>query len=362
MKKTVLSGIQPSGNLHIGNYIGALSQWVGMQDNYDCLTMIADLHALTLPQDPKLLPEKIKETVAVFLAAGIDPEKSHIFIQSQNADHAYLAWIFNTIIPMGWLNRMTQYKDKSKKQIEDLKKIPDEYFVNGQKKSLNNQEAIAQIKKMDGLRDDLTSVGLFDYPALMAADILLYDADEVPVGEDQKQHLEITRDIAERFNKLYGDTFKLPSPRISKDTARIMSLQNPDRKMSKSDNDPLGTINILDSEAEIREKIKKAVTDSGSKIGEQGSAAITNLLTIYAGIKNLTFEEALKLNGGKSYSEFKTDLAEAIVAELSPVRERYEEIRKDEGYINDVLSKGLEYAMGISGKKVQEVREKVGLI
>jgi len=327
MKKVVLSGIQPSGNLHIGNYIGALSQWVGMQDNYDCLTMIADLHALTLPQDPKLLPEKIKETVAVFLAAGIDPEKSHIFIQSQNADHAYLAWIFQTITTVGQLERMTQYKDKAQKQGSES-----------------------------------ASVGLLTYPTLMAADILLYDADEVPVGEDQKQHIEITRDIAERFNKLYGDTFKLPSPRISKDTARIMSLQNPDRKMSKSDNDPLGTINILDSEAEIREKIKKAVTDSGSKIGEQGSAAITNLLTIYAGIKNLTFEEALKLNGGKSYSEFKTDLAEAIVAELSPVREKYEEIRKDEGYINDVLSKGLEYAMGISGKKVQEVREKVGLI
>ena|SRR3989344_1980660 len=327
MKKVVLSGIQPSGNLHIGNYIGALSQWVGMQDNYDCLTMIADLHALTLPQDPKPLPEKIKETVAVFLAAGIDPEKSHIFIQSQNADHAYLAWIFQTITTVGQLERMTQYKDKAQKQGSES-----------------------------------ASVGLLTYPTLMAADILLYDADEVPVGEDQKQHIEITRDIAERFNKLYGDTFKLPSPRISKDTARIMSLQNPDRKMSKSDNDPLGTINILDSEAEIREKIKKAVTDSGSKIGEQGSAAITNLLTIYAGIKNLTFEEALKLNGGKSYSEFKTDLAEAIVAELSPVREKYEEIRKDEVYINDVLSKGLEYAMGISGKKVQEVREKVGLI
>ena len=327
MKKVVLSGIQPSGNLHIGNYIGALSQWVGMQETYDCITMIADLHALTLPQDPKPLPEKIKETVAVFLAAGIDPEKSHIFIQSQNADHAYLAWIFQTITTVGQLERMTQYKDKAQKQGSES-----------------------------------ASVGLLTYPTLMAADILLYDADEVPVGEDQKQHIEITRDIAERFNKMYGETFRLPQPRISKDTARIMSLQNPDRKMSKSDNDPLGTINILDSEAEIREKIKKAVTDSGSKIGEQGSAAITNLLTIYAGIKNLTFEEALKLNGGKSYSEFKTDLAEAIVAELSPVREKYEEIRKDEGYINDVLSKGLEYAMGISGKKVQEVREKVGLI
>lgn len=327
MKKTVLSGIQPSGNLHIGNYIGALSQWVAMQDGYDCITMIADLHALTVPQDPKLLPEKIKETVAVFLAAGIDPEKSHIFIQSQNADHAYLAWIFQTITGLGQLERMTQFKDKAQKQGTDS-----------------------------------ASVGLLTYPTLMAADILLYDADEVPVGEDQKQHLEITRDIAEKFNKLYGETFKLPNPRIPKDSARIMSLQNPERKMSKSDNDPLGTINILDSEEQIREKIKKAVTDSGSKIGEQGSAAITNLVTIYAAMKDLSFEEALKLNEDKSYGEFKTDLAEAVVSRLSPIRKKYEEIIKDEVRLNEVLSMGLEYSMERTTKKIQEVREKVGLI
>lgn len=327
MKKIVLSGIQPSGNLHIGNYIGALSQWVGMQDGYDCITMIADLHALTLPQDPKVLSQKIKETVAVFLASGIDPEKSHIFIQSQNADHAYLAWIFQTITGLGQLERMTQYKDKAQKQGTET-----------------------------------ASVGLLTYPTLMAADILLYDADEVPVGEDQKQHLEITRDIAEKFNKLYGEVFKLPNPRIPKDSARIMSLQNPDRKMSKSDNDPLGTINILDSEEEIREKIKKAVTDSGSEVGEQGSGAITNLLEIYGAMKDLNFEESLKLNEGKSYAVFKADLADATVARLLPIKQKYEEIKQDENYLNDTLSKGLEYAMDKSTKKIQEVRTKIGLI
>src|SRR3989344_1163443 len=191
MKKVVLSGIQPSGNLHIGNYIGALSQWVGMQDNYDCLTMIADLHALTLPQDPKLLPEKIKETVAVFLAAGIDPEKSHIFIQSQNADHAYLAWILNTVTPMGQLERMTQFKDKSRRIV--LK------YKNKVGKEIRRQTLTPEESRQYQL--DRINVGLFDYPVLMAADILLYDADEVPVGEDQKQQIEITRDIAERFNK-----------------------------------------------------------------------------------------------------------------------------------------------------------------
>ncbi len=325
--KTVFSGIQPSGNLHIGNYIGALSQWVKMQDGFDCLYCIVDLHAITIPQDPKVLREKVKETAAIYLAAGVDPKKSHIFIQSQNADHSYLAWIFNTIIPMGWLNRMTQYKDKSAKQETQTE-----------------------------------SVGLFDYPALMAADILLYDTDEVPVGEDQKQHIELTRDIAEKFNKTFGDTFRIPSPRISKDTARIMSLQNPEKKMSKSETDPLGTINILDTKEEIREKVKKAVTDSGSKIGEQGSTAITNLLTIYAAMKDITFDESLKINEGKNYSEFKSDLADVLVARLSPIRQKYEEIRKDETYLNEVLSKGLEYAMGKSTAKIAIVREKVGLI
>ncbi len=325
--KTVFSGIQPSGNLHIGNLIGALNQWVKMQEGHDCIFCIVDLHAITVPQDPKVLREKIKEVAAIYLACGIDPKKSHIFIQSQNADHPYLAWVFNTITPIGWLNRMTQYKDKSAKQDTDA-----------------------------------SSVGLFDYPALMAADILLYDTDEVPVGEDQKQHIEFTRDVAEKFNKTFGETFKLPNPKISAETARIMSLQNPDSKMSKSDIDPLGTINILDSEEEIREKVKKAVTDSDSKIGERGSAALTNLLVIYSALKDIDLETSISENDGKSYSVFKEDLSNLLVDKLNPIRQKYEEIRKDEKYLNETLSKGLEFAMGKSTKKIRDVREKVGLI
>lgn len=325
--KTVFSGIQPSGNLHIGNLIGALNQWVKMQEDHDCIFCIVDLHAITVPQDPKVLKEKVKEVAAIYLASGIDPKKSNIFIQSQNADHPYLAWIFNTIIPIGWLNRMTQYKDKSSKQ-----------------------------------ETDASSVGLFDYPALMAADILLYDTDEVPVGEDQKQHIELTRDIAEKFNKTFGQTFKLPNAKISKETARIMSLQNPDKKMSKSDIDPLGTINILDSDNEISEKVKKAVTDSGEKVGEQGSPGLSNLLVIYAALKDIDLKASIEENDGKSYSAFKNDLALLLVGKLSPIRKKYEEIRGDETYLNEVLSKGLEFAMGKSTKKIRDVREKVGLI
>ena len=325
--KTVFSGIQPSGNLHIGNYIGAISQWVKMQEGNSCIFCIVDLHAITVPQDPKVLREKVKEVAAIYLASGIDPKKSHIFIQSQNADHPYLAWIFNTILSMGQLQRMTQYKEKKSKHEEESE-----------------------------------SVGLFDYPALMASDILLYDPDEVPVGEDQKQHIELTRDIAEKFNKTFGETFKLPNPRISKDTARIMSLQSPDKKMSKSDIDPLGTINILDSDDEISEKVKKAVTDSGSKVGENGSAGLSNLLTIYAALKDVSLEASVSENDGKSYSAFKNDLALLLISKLSPVRKKYEEIRGDENYLNEVLSQGLEFAMGKSTKKIRDVRERVGLI
>lgn len=325
--KTVFSGIQPSGNLHIGNYIGAISQWVKMQESHDCIFCIVDLHAITVPQDPKVLKEKVREIAAIYLSAGIDPKKSHIFVQSQNPDHPYLAWIFNTVTPMGWLNRMTQYKEKQAKQ-----------------------EAQAE------------SVGLFDYPALMAADILLYDTDEVPVGEDQKQHIELTRDIAEKFNKTFGETFKLPNPKIQKETARIMSLQNPDNKMSKSDKDPLGTINILDSEEEIRTKVKKAVTDSASKVGDQGSPSITNLLTIYAAFKDIDFNTSISENEGKSYSQFKTDLADLVVSKLSPIRQKYEEIMKDQGQLDKVLAEGLEFALSKSNKKILDVKQKVGLI
>lgn len=323
--KTIFSGVQPSGNLHIGNYIGALRQWVNVQEGNDALFCIVDLHAITVPQDPKALREKVLEVAALYLACGIDPKKAHIFIQSENPDHSYLAWILNTITPFGQLQRMTQFKEKSQKHEENL--------------------------------------GLFDYPVLMASDILLYQTDEVPVGEDQKQHIELTRDLAERFNKRFGETFKLPNPVIQSQTARIMSLQNPASKMSKSDTNPLGTINLLDTEEQIREKIKKAVTDSYSKVSkDQGSEAIANLLTIYSAFKGISFNKAQDEMEGKAYSELKNSLTEVVLETLLPIREKYEEIRKDEKALRDILDEGREYAISKSSKTLLEVKQKVGLI
>lgn len=326
MSKVVFSGVQPSGNLHIGNYVGALRNWVKIQENNDAIFCIVDLHAITVPQDPKILKEKILEVAALYIASGIDPEKSHIFVQSENPDHTYLAWILNCITPFGQLERMTQFKDKSDKYQQS------------------------------------TTAGLFDYPVLMAADILLYQTDEVPVGQDQKQHIELTRDIAEKFNSKFGTVFKLPNPVIQNETARIMSLQDPANKMSKSANDPLGTILLLDSDEEIRTKIKKAVTDSNSHISRDfGSESIANLVTIYAAFNNQTLEKAYEELDGKSYGEFKTLLADLVANELSKIREKYNEIRKDEVYLRQVLDKGREYAITKSSETLTQVKQKVGL-
>ena len=326
MDKVIFSGVQPSGNLHIGNYIGVLKQWVKMQVYTESIFCIVDLHAITSPQDPKILKEKILEAVALYLACGIDPKKAHIFVQSENPDHTSLAWILNCITPFGQLERMTQFKDKSGQQKEG------------------------------------TTAGLFDYPVLMAADILLYQTDEVPVGEDQKQHIELTRDLAEKFNKTFGQTFKLPAPLIQKETARIMSLQNPASKMSKSDNNPLGTINLLDSEEDIRGKIKKAVTDSGSHISkDKGSAGLSNLLIIYSAFKNQNLEQSLDELEGKSYGEFKSILADLVVLELSQIQKKYSQIRGDEAYLRQVLDEGREYSLQKSSQTLQLVKEKVGL-
>ncbi len=325
MSKVVFSGIQPSGNLHIGNYIGAISQWVKMQDSTESIFCIVDLHAITVPQDRAALKEKVSEVAALYLACGINPEKSHIFIQSESPNHAYLAGILNTITPFGQLERMTQFKEKSEKN-----------------------EANA---------------GLFDYPVLMAADILLYQTNEVPVGVDQKQHIELTRDLAEKFNSKFGDTFKLPAPIISKETARIMSLQNPDSKMSKSDKNPLVTINLLDLEDEIREKIKKAVTDSGSNISRDASSeGLSNLLSIYSAFKNQDLTSTYEQVEGKSYGEFKTLLADLVVESLLEIQKKYKEIRSDEGLLRKVLDKGRDFAIEKSSKTLQLVKEKVGLI
>ena len=350
--KTVFSGVQPSGNLHIGNYIGALGQWVKIQENADAIFCIVDLHAITVSQDPKILKEKVLEVAALYLACGIDPKKAHIFIQSENPDHPYLAWLLNTITPFGQLKRMTQFKEKSKRYVLKYKK--------------NGQEVGRKVitrEEYEEYSRNKASTGLFDYPVLMAADILLYQTDEVPVGEDQKQHIELTRDLAEKFNKKYGETFKLPNPVIQKETARIMSLQNPLSKMSKSDKDPLGTINLLDSEEQIREKVKKAVTDSDSAISfSPDKPAISNLLTIYgvlSGESPLAAEEAFK---GKNYSELKGLLANKLVKKLSEIQKKYKEIRSDDKLLRQILDEGKEYAKIKSSQTLKTVKEKMGLI
>lgn len=324
ISKTIFSGVQPSGNLHIGNYIGALKQWVTLQKGKEAIFCIVDLHAITVPQDPKELREKIVEVAALYIACGIDIENSHIFVQSENPNHASLAWILNTITPLGQLERMTQFKDKAQKHGEN--------------------------------------VGLFDYPVLMAADILLYSTDEVPVGEDQKQHLELTRDLAGKFNKKFGEVFKLPTPVIGKESARIMSLQNPTSKMSKSDTNQLGTIYLLDSEEQIREKIKKAVTDSGSHISkDQGSEGLSNLLTIYSSFKDQSLNDSYNELEGKSYGEFKNLLADLVVSDLSQIQKKYNEIRKDENSLAMVLDDGRDFAIAKSSQTLKKVIEVMGL-
>lgn len=326
MKKIVFSGIQPSGNLHIGNYIGAMKQWVTMQDDYESIFCIVDLHAITVPQDPQVLRQKVREVAALYIASGIDPEKSHIFVQSENPDHTYLAWIFDCIAPFGQMQRMTQFKDKSNKQKEN------------------------------------TTVGLFNYPALMAADILLYNTDEVPVGEDQKQHIELTRDLAEKFNSRFGETFKLPEPRIESEHARVMSLQDPSSKMSKSDTNQNGTIHLLDELEIVRSKIKRAVTDSGNEIKSGADKpAMTNLLNIYEAVSGKPVSKLEQQYAGVGYGQFKDDLAEATVEFLKKIQKRYHEVRNDEAYLDSVLDTGSAYARGISSERIQQVNQIVGL-
>jgi len=325
-KKRIFSGIQPTGNLHLGNYIGAIKQWAAIQDEGECFFCIVDLHAITVPQDPKVLKEKIRELAALYLACGIDPEKSVIFVQSHNPDHPTLAWILDCVASMGQLNRMTQYKSKS--------------------------------EKLKGK----VSVGLFNYPVLMAADILLYQTDLVPVGDEQVQHVELTRDLAERFNHRFGPVFKIPEHRIFKIGARIMSLQNPEKKMSKSDEDPNGTIDLLDSPDEIRRKVKIAVTDSGREIlFRDDKPAINNLLTIYSHLSGLSIKDLEKKYQGKGYKEFKEDLAEVIIEFLRPIQEKYYQARQDKDYLNKILTDGLKNARQISQKTMDQVYQAVGL-
>ncbi len=327
-KEIILSGIQSTGNLTLGNYLGAITNFVKMQDNYDCYYMIADLHSLTIRNNPEELRKNTLKVLALYLASGIDPEKSTIFIQSHVTEHTGLSWVLNCHTYMGELSRMTQFKDKSAKHADNI------------------------------------NSGLFTYPVLMASDILLYGADLVPVGEDQKQHLEITRDIAERFNKIYGDTFKLPNPYISKTGARIMGLQDPTSKMSKSSTIPNDTILLIDTPDVILKKIRKAKTDSDGaiKYDIKNKPGISNLLSIYSIISGKKIEELEKEFERKTYGEFKNTVGEAIIEELRPIQKKYNEIINDEDYLKSVYIKGAQQAQKLAKKTLKEVYKKIGLV
>jgi len=326
MNKVTFSGIQPSGNLHIGNYLGAVRHWAEGQDEGANIFCVVDMHSITVDQNPEELRESTLSTAALLLAAGIDPEKSTLFVQSQNPDHANGGWIMSCNISMGQMGRMTQFKEKSEGK-------------------------------------DSVSVGLFTYPALMAADILLYNTTHVPVGDDQKQHVEIARDAAERFNSRYGETFVLPEPVIGKTGARVMSLQNPEKKMSKSDPNQNASVFLFDEPDTITKKIMSAVTDSGSEITRgEGKEGITNLLSIHSEFSEISIEDAEREFSGKSYGEFKSEVAKVVVEKLSPLKEKYLEIRKDDEALINTLKKGSEKAYEISHKKLEEVYEKVGFI
>jgi tryptophanyl-tRNA synthetase len=324
MSKRIFSGVQPTGNVHLGNYLGALRNWVALQHEYESFFCIVNLHAITKRQDPKLLAEKTRELARVYLAVGIDPQVSTIFVQSDVAEHAELTWMLNCIARMSELERMTQFKDMVRKQTENV------------------------------------GVGVFDYPVLMASDILLYQTDLVPVGEDQKQHLELTRDLAVRFNRDYGETFRIPEPFIPKVGARIMSLSDPANKMSKSDDDPAGCVRLLDDASSIQRKFKRAVTDSGTEIRFNPSRpAITNLLTIFQLLTGQSPEQIEEHFAAKGYAQLKQELADATIAFLEPLQQRVREI--DEQELTGILKKGADKARGIAAVTLNTTKERMGI-
>lgn len=324
-KKTILSGIQSSGFLTLGNYLGALKNWVQLQDAYDCLYCVADLHSITVRQNPADLRRRALEIYTIFLACGIDPQKSTMFFQSHVPAHTQLSWVLNCYTYMGELQRMTQFKDKSSKHADNI------------------------------------NSGLFTYPVLMAADILLYQADLVPVGHDQLQHLEITRDIAKRFNGIYGEVFKLPEAYIGKAGARIMSLQAPEAKMSKSDPNPNGYIALLDDRDTIFRKFKRAVTDSDGEIAyREGKDGINNLLNIYCAVTGLTIEQAEREFAGRGYGELKMAVAEAVADCLQPVQQRFYDLQKDKDYVRGLYTEGAQRAEYLAQKTLRKVYKKVG--
>ena len=325
-KKRVFSGIQPTGDIHIGNYLGAIRHWVKLQAECDCIYCVVDLHAITTPQEPKELKAKTREVAGLLMAAGIDPEKSIIFVQSHISAHAELAWILNCLTPVGWMQRMTQFKEKSQKQRTRV------------------------------------SVGLFDYPALMASDILLYETDLVPVGEDQKQHLEFTREIAQRFSSMYGQAFKLPEPSIYSVGARIMGLDDPTKKMSKSQVSGVHAIYLLDSPDKIRSSVMKATTDSLREIRfDESRPGIYNLLILYELFSNVQRDEIEARFEGKGYSDLKKELSEVIIEGLRPLQSHYRDLTDDPTYIDSVLSYGARTIRPRAEKVLTKVKTLMGL-
>lgn len=330
MTQTVLSGIQTTGGMTIGNYIGAINQWLTLQQDHDCFFMLADLHAITVRQDPKTLRERTLDGIALYTACGIDPTKSALFVQSQVKQHAQLAWALSCYSQMGELNRMTQFKDKSVK----------------------NQNNI--------------NVGLFSYPVLQAADILLYQADKVPVGEDQKQHLELTRDIATRFNNIHGDVFTVPEPYIPEFGARVMSLQEPTKKMSKSDENPNGFIMLLDEPKKIEKKLKKAVTDSDEQariyFDREEKPGVSNLLTLLSVATGKSIADLVPEYEDKMYGHLKKDTADAVVTMIEPIQQRFYQIRDDQAELNKIMTSGAEKASEKAEKTLKSVYEAIGFV
>lgn len=326
-KKIVFSAIQPSGTITLGNYLGAVKNWVNMQDEFNCIYALADLHTITVRQEPAKLRKNILDAYASILACGVDAEKSLFFMQSHVTTHAQLAWLLNCYTQFGELSRMTQFKDKSAKHADNV------------------------------------NAGLFTYPALMAADILLYQADMVPVGADQKQHLELSRNIAERFNGLYGNVFKVPEPYIPKSGARVMSLQDPTKKMSKSDENVNACVTLMDSSEVIMKKFKRAVTDSDACVRyAEGKDGINNLMGIYSCITGRTYEQIEAEFEGKGYGDFKTAVGEAVVEELRPVRERYEKYIADKAYMEECYRKAAETAQRFSQRTLSKAMKKIGFV
>jgi len=329
-KKIIFSGIQPTNTPHLGNYLGALKNWVAMQDEYECVYSVVDLHAITIRQEPERFREQILQTYALLLAIGIDPKKSILFVQGHNPNHAELSWLLSCYTQFGELSRMTQYKDKAEKHADNV------------------------------------NAGLFTYPVLMVADILLYQANCVPVGVDQKQHLELTRDVAIRFNNVYGETFTVPEPYIVKETAKIMSLSEPERKMSKSDDKPGASIIITDDRDTIIRKFKRAVTDSKAEVvyseNDPEKAGINNLLSIYAAATGKTIPEAEKEFAGKGYGVFKLAVGEAVADMFAPVQAEYARLIADRAELFTLMKDGAERAVNLSEMTLKKAREKVGFI